>query len=184
MKKFYIFLIVFIFVTQINACAKSSGGDGPTQKGSFVKVIWYGFNEGMKVAMAQKKPMIIDFYADWCAWCKRMDEEVFCDSGVAKRLKDDFICIRIYTDKDPNETLRYKQHVLSKPEFSSMVGIQGLPTVVFMDRNADLITKIPGFVKKDVFLPLLGYISEECYEKKISFNDYKLGKTGCARKKE
>jgi thioredoxin-related protein len=182
MKKIYLSLIVFIFVIQINGCAKSSGGDSQTQKGSFVEVTWYGFNDGMKLALAQKKPMVIDFFADWCVWCKKMDKEVFSDPGVAQRLKDDFICIRIFTDKDLNETLRYKKHVLSKPEFSSMVGIQGLPTVLFMDRNADLITKIPGYIKKDVFLPLLGYISEECYEKKISFNDYKQGKTGCAKK--
>ncbi len=183
MKKIYFIMIIAAFLIQVNACAKSSGGDGATQKGSSIEVTWYGFNEGMKLALAKQKPVVIDFFADWCVWCKKMDTEVFSDPGVAQRLKDEFICIRIYTDKDLDETIRYKKHVLSKPEFSSMVGVQGLPTVVFMDKNADLVTKIPGYIKKDVFLPLLGYISEECYEKKISFNDYKLGKISCAKKK-
>ena len=188
MKKIYAFAITLTFALQINSCAKSSEHEIQYSKSSSpdtsAVVTWHNFNEGIKQALAQRKPIVLDFYADWCVWCKKMEEEVFSEAQVARKLKDNFICIRIYTDKDIKETIKYKNHTLSKKEFTVMLGVQGLPTVVFMDRDANFITKIPGYVKKDVFLPLLSYIDEECYQKKISFNDYVDGKSPCLKNKK
>src|SRR4030042_1462713 len=97
-----------------------------------IQLIIENFNEGLKLATEKRRPVVMDFYADWCGWCRKMEAEVFNDPEVATKLRNDYICIRLHTDRNYNETIKYKNHVLTKQEFTSMLGVQGLPTVVFL----------------------------------------------------
>jgi thioredoxin-related protein len=144
-------------------------------------VTWHSFNEGLKLARQQDKQIIIDFYADWCKWCKVMEEKTFSDPEVEKRLSEHFICIKIYTDRPMKEPIRYMGREYTADQFSAAVGVRGLPTLLFMESDGDLITTIPGFIDKDIFLPLLSYMNKKCYLKKITLNEYMEGNTDCTK---
>ncbi|MBN2158761.1 MAG: thioredoxin fold domain-containing protein [Spirochaetes bacterium] len=183
MKKINALVIAITIFMVIASCSKSSEHEGGSANSPSVEpVIWHDFNEGLKLAAEKKRPVVLDFYADWCGWCKKMEAEVFSDGEVTARLKDNYICVRLFMDRKINETINYKNHAITKQEFSMMVGVRGLPTIVFLDRDANLITKIPGFIDKGMFLPLLSYIKEECYKKQVSFQDYMEGKAPCGGK--
>jgi thioredoxin-related protein len=185
MKKTHVAITLLLTVFWVAvSCSKSSeqeNGAAGNASGEKIEVAWKDFNSGIKLAREQKKPIVMDFYADWCGWCRKMEAEVFTDKEVGEKLKKNFICIRIHTDRDLGEAINFKDHALTKQEFATMLGVQGLPTIVFMDRDAGLITKIPGFVNKNVFLSLLGYIQEGCYQKKVPFQDYMDGKVPCGK---
>jgi len=182
MKKILISLTALSAALLIFSCSKEAP-ETPLAKSPNLtgETHWYSFNEGFKKALKEKKPMVIDFYADWCKWCKVMEKETFADSDVAGKLNKDYIAIRIHTDKPGNERIQFKKHNISVQEFSSMMGVQGLPTLVFMDATGQPITKIPGFIKKDVFLPLLSYMTEKCYAKNIAFEAYLKGNSPCSK---
>ncbi|MCP4454625.1 MAG: thioredoxin family protein, partial [Planctomycetes bacterium] len=40
------------------------------------------YAEGMAQALAQTRPILIKFTAEWCGWCERMDVEVFVEASV------------------------------------------------------------------------------------------------------
>jgi thioredoxin-related protein len=185
MKKMHVaitlLLTLFWFAASCSKSSEQEGGAADLPSDGKGTVTWQNFDAGLKIAIARKKPVVMDFYADWCGWCKKMEADVFSDRAVSEKLRKDYVCIRIHTDRDTGEMIHYKNHVLNKQEFAMMLGVQGLPTVVFMDPEGNLITKIPGFVNKGVFLALLGYIQEGCYQKKVPFQDYMDGKAPCGK---
>ena len=164
MKKKYIIILLAIVIVNVFVFS------------IFSQVKWYDFNAGYSAIKNSKKPAVIDFYADWCIWCKTMDKETFGNPMVTKKMSKDYIAIRV--DVEKNETIVYNNNKFTAQEFAAYCGVEELPTLVFMDKEGQLVTRIPGYIKSDVFLSLLDYMKGECYKKKVSFSDYMKDK-GC-----
>ncbi len=56
------------------------------------------FEEGLKAAKAQNKPIMIDFTGWACVNCRKMEEQVWSYPGVIKLLKNEYILISLYVD--------------------------------------------------------------------------------------
>ncbi len=168
-KNIVLIIIVAVFTLAISHNQSSAAG-----------MRWYSFNKGIEAARMQRKPIVVDFYADWCGWCKVMDKSIFSDPVIVNKLSRNYISIKI--DFESNESLRYKNIRFTPKEFAGVLGIRGLPTVVFMDKDSEVITILPGLIRPDTFDSLLGYIKDECYKKSVSFKDYVGGRTNCRAK--
>ncbi|HEY8131903.1 MAG TPA: cytochrome c biogenesis protein CcdA, partial [Thermoanaerobaculia bacterium] len=75
------------------------------------------------IASASGKPVIVDFYADWCLPCKELDEKTFSDRAVAAELNR---FVRIKADLTNNEDPVVQQ-------LTKQYKIVGVPTLVFLD---------------------------------------------------
>ncbi len=95
------------------------------------------------VALKEKKPVLIDFYADWCAACKELEEYTFTDEKV-KELGRQFVLLRFDATEDSPEV----NAVLK--EFN----VIGLPTLVFFDKKGEQREdeRVTGFEKADRFI--------------------------------
>jgi thiol:disulfide interchange protein DsbD len=88
-------------------------------------VVWMPYREGIiEEAVARKKPVAIDFYADWCGPCRAMDREVFTDREVVE-LSSRFLMIRV-------DLTRWRP---SHESLQRRWGIRGVPTIVFLDES-------------------------------------------------
>lgn len=109
-------------------------------------ITWQSYSESLlQESIDQGKPVIIDFYADWCAPCRELEEITFHHSDVVGQADQDFTMIKVDVTKggDPfNESLL--------KEFK----VKGVPTVVFLDtqgtERADL--RIVDFMPPEQFL--------------------------------
>lgn len=171
-------LIIFATGCSSEADAKKEAKAETTEANKAVEVVWYGFDEGLAKANKEEKPVLIDFYTDWCHWCKVMDEKTFKNNDVAKKLKDRFIAIRIDAEAQ-NETVTYKGQNFTNMELTRAFRVTGFPSLGFLDSAGEVITVIPGFIPPETFIDILGYIDKECYKKSISFDDYVKKKGDC-----
>ena len=107
-------------------------------------------SEGFMIAKQKNKPIMIDFYADWCSACKELDHRTFSQPEVVERLND-FVTIKLdFTNpKDPRiKTLKAKYQV------------SGLPIVAFFDSSGQELEgkRISSFIPADKFLTWIGDI--------------------------
>ena len=56
------------------------------------------YNQGMAVAAAEGKPVLIDFTGFGCVNCRKMEAAVWTDPQVADRLTKDYVLISLYVD--------------------------------------------------------------------------------------
>jgi len=56
------------------------------------------FDEGIAVAKAENKPILLDFTGWACVNCRKMEEQVWSDPRVYKMIKEEYILISLYVD--------------------------------------------------------------------------------------
>jgi thiol:disulfide interchange protein DsbD len=63
-----------------------------------VEAKYLSYEEGMAAALAQGKPVMIDFTGFGCVNCRKMEAAVWTDPRVADKLKNDFVLISLFVD--------------------------------------------------------------------------------------
>ena len=60
---------------------------------------YFDLEEGMSAAKALNKPVMLDFTGHSCANCRKMEEQVWKNEEVLKRIKENFVLISLYVDE-------------------------------------------------------------------------------------
>jgi len=64
---------------------------------------WISFEELADSLRAKPKKVFIDFYTDWCTYCRKMDREVFTKPEVVQKLNADYYAVRM--DAETRDTI-------------------------------------------------------------------------------
>jgi len=59
---------------------------------------YYDFEQGLECAKKLGKPVFLDFTGHGCTNCRKMEENVWSNPDVLKRLKENFVVISLYVD--------------------------------------------------------------------------------------
>lgn len=105
----------------------------------------------LMAAKAAGKPVMLDFYADWCVYCIQMEKNTFPDPKVAAEL-DKFVLLQAdVTDQDEIDVALQKR-----------MGITAPPAIIFWDKNGEQPRhlRLMGFLDASDFLAHLGKISK------------------------
>lgn len=90
-------------------------------------VDWYPWGkEAFEKAKSENKPIFLSIGYSTCHWCHVMAHESFEDDEVAKRLNQDFICIKVDREERPDIDAVYMSVC------QAMTGSGGWPLTVFL----------------------------------------------------
>ncbi|MCC6137840.1 MAG: protein-disulfide reductase DsbD [Bdellovibrionaceae bacterium] len=105
---------------------------------------WQTYTDELIVkAKSEGKPVIIDFFADWCGACVELDEKTFSTNSFKDATKD-FYLLRV----DATE------HFEGLDELQKKYEVYGLPTIIFINSKGDFRKdlSLTGFEDVDNFL--------------------------------
>ncbi len=88
------------------------------------------FEEAMNRARQKNLPVMIDFYTDWCSWCKQLDRTTYVDPAVTKKAEK-FVSLKIDADDQRTLTVKYR--------------VGAFPTVLFINPEGVEIHRVVGF---------------------------------------
>lgn len=95
---------------------------------------------------AADRPVLLDFYADWCVSCKEMERETFSEPAVLENLSK-------FTLLQADVTANNPEHKKLMKHFS----LFGPPAIVFFDKNGSekLENRVIGFMPAEKFSKVL-----------------------------
>lgn len=94
-------------------------------------------------SIAHKKPVIIDFFAEWCPICHELDRTLFSRPDVqAKLARVTALRVDATNQEDPNVAALAQQYE-----------VDGLPTIIFLDSHGKEIphSRLEGFATPSDF---------------------------------
>lgn len=68
-------------------------------------VKWMKLEDAMRAYEQQPKPLIVDFYTDWCGWCKHMIKTTYSNPGLAAYINQNFYPVKF--DAEGKDTITY-----------------------------------------------------------------------------
>jgi len=143
-----------INLSAIGLFASAAGGANPRSEnahGLFTRVAnLQAVDTGLSRAKAAGKPVMLDYYADWCVDCIRMENSTFADAGVRRAL-DNFVLLQAdVTDPRNPDTNAIKKRY----------GVYGPPAMLFFDTSGNELRQLReyGYMGTDEFLAHIGQI--------------------------
>ncbi|EIF2703667.1 MULTISPECIES: protein-disulfide reductase DsbD [Vibrio] len=99
--------------------------------------------EQLALAKAAGKPVMLDFYADWCVACKEFEKYTFHDPSVEAKLQD-FVLLQADVTKNQVQDIELLKHM----------SVLGLPTIEFWDASGENVSnaRLTGFMQAEPFL--------------------------------
>lgn len=101
--------------------------------------------KSLQQAAANNQLVLMEFTADWCVFCKKMERNTFTDANVAQRISSNFVAVRV--DADQNKDL------------VKDLGIKGLPAILVISPDLRIIDRISGFQTPEALIPKLDAIT-------------------------
>ncbi len=128
MRTYAVSLLLGLFATSIGAESALAAGN----------VKWAtSWDAASKQAKERNTIIMIDFYADWCGWCKQLDKKTFADARVVEQLNR-LVPLKIDGDNDRAMVARYN--------------VSGYPNIVFVDASGKVVHRIDGYLDPQPFL--------------------------------
>jgi thiol-disulfide isomerase/thioredoxin len=113
-------------------CEAHSGGGGSGHRARGVQ--WEPrFDQALRKAAQAHKPLMVDFWAEWCNWCHQLDRTTYMDPDVVKRA-DGFVTVKVDTEGGRQQAMVAQRYDVST-----------LPTILFLSPSGRLVLRVNGY---------------------------------------
>jgi hypothetical protein len=131
-------VVLLVGASPLGAQVPNPGSEGK------LKLPWLAsYEQALKKAGADKKPIVLDITTDWCGWSKKMDRETFADEKVQRQLKS---CVLVRLNPESSDENR---------KIGEQYGVDSYPTLIVANYLGEEIGKSSGYMNPKDFLEFL-----------------------------
>jgi thioredoxin-related protein len=186
MKTILAFCLPF-FALAATLIAGGNNGNNPnkttteaTAAKSNETIKWMSIQEAETLAKKDPKPILVDIYADWCGWCKKLDKNTFQHPDIAEYVNDNFYAVKLDAEMREPITLAGRQYKYMTDgrrgthelALALSNGQMSLPTMVILDSKLTQLGIIPGYQEPIDMDAILHYFASGSYQKNIPWGVY------------
>ena len=95
------------------------------------------YSAAAAAAKSSNRLIMVDFYTDWCGWCKVLDQKTYSDSKVIA-LSQQIVPVKVNAEKEGVEQAK-------------KYGVTGYPTILFLTADGAVEGKIVGYQDAPTF---------------------------------
>jgi len=93
-------------------------------------ILWEtSYESAMETARQSGKPLMINFYTDWCGVCKQLDANTF-PAGEVIAESQNFVNVKINAEV--------------RTDLARQYGVHSYPTILFLDANGNTLNRFAG----------------------------------------
>ncbi|UCS91785.1 thioredoxin family protein [Echinicola marina] len=122
MQHIKVLILAFIFTFQ---CSYSHAQEA--------SIHWISFEQLEDALELKPKKVFIDFYTDWCSYCKKMDKKVFTKAEVIEKINKEYYAVKM--DAETQDSIRFDGQVfINRQSSTRRPGIHDL-ALLLANRN-------------------------------------------------
>jgi thiol:disulfide interchange protein len=122
----------------VSAPVRIAEGDAailPISSISGAPLTWHNdLTKGLSTAGRSNKLVLIDFYTDWCGWCKKLDRDTYTDPTVVSFLNQDFVCVKLDAEDGGQGQAAAKKYA-----------VRGFPAILVLEPSGKLVGSFYGY---------------------------------------
>lgn len=97
------------------------------------RIVWLDtLDAGLKQAKQSSRLVMVDFYTDWCGWCKKLDKDTYTDKQVLQ-VSGKIVAVKLDAERGGKAA-------------AQKYGVQGFPTILFLGKDGEVFGKIVGYL--------------------------------------
>ncbi|NBC65767.1 MAG: DUF255 domain-containing protein [Bacteroidetes bacterium] len=146
---YIIILLMFLYTPSLSAQTDS--------------INWHPIEEAIEIAEQNQQFILIDVWAPWCGWCKKMENEVY--PQVPQDLSNQFVWTRLNRD-DNSSTLYFKNLSFTPLRLAQKLNVETVPSLVIMTAEGEYLHHTSGFTDQKTLTSILEYMVSNVISKR------------------
>jgi thioredoxin-related protein len=126
------------------------------------------YDEGLRLAAEQDKPVFLYFGRYGCGWCDKTNKESFSDPELRKLYTEHYVLVYVDAESGARMTLPDGERI-TEMELGARMNVFATPVFGFLRPDGQRIFTVPGYKTADEFRDYHRYVSGGHYRDQTLF---------------